>query len=737
MEILLQNIPQLIHQCLIDEDYVAAVTLCEDAISLEPDIKINYWYLGLIHLLQGNEIEAQMTWAFGMSDVAPQDELQCVGELASLLELEADRILASTQEEASWQKSLLIRQHLYEIAPEYLSNLLRISQLSLELGHLAEDDEIFSCLIEILHSKEENLDPSDEVYILELLQQILELYPHHPSAPAFAAICVDRLTQQSVEIFEILLSKTIVFMETGLPQLSMKYAKLCYQLQPHNIIVIAGLANLYQEVGQPLESIQFAQKITEISSELVDQIASNYLITRGFMKAGGKWNEAQAAYQVYLQSIQLLIDSEYEIDIKHTLNIASTGMFLLYFQDQPQILHQLLQKVGEFCQLRIRHHFLRELSYVPYSFLKSTNKILKIGYISRCFRSHSVGWISRWLFKYHDPKACQIYAYSLQQATDHLQSFFSKNCYQFWEATSVNAISTIANQIAEDQIDILVDLDGLTSNHISAVMVLKPAPIQVTWLGSDASGLPAIDYFIADPFVLPENAQDYYSAKIWRLPQTYLAVDGFETGLPTLRRSDLHIPEDAIVYLSSQTTPKRHPETVKLQMQILQAVPNSYFLIKGGVNQPSVQEFFAQVAEETGVSKDRLRFLPDVNIEVVHRTNLLIADVVLDTYPYNGATTTLETLWMGIPLVTLVGEQFAARNSYTMLKNVGLTEGIAWTDAEYIEWGVRFGTDANLRSKVSWHLQQSRKTSPLWNGKSFTKEMEKSYQQMWGIYINS
>ena len=92
---------------------------------------------------------------------------------------------------------------------------------------------------------------------------------------------------------------------------------------------------------------------------------------------------------------------------------------------------------------------------------------------------------------------------------------------------------------------------------------------------------------------------------------------------------------------------------------------------------------------------------------------------------------------MGIPLVTRVGEQFAARNSYTMLKNVGLTEGIAWTDAEYIEWGVRFGTDANLRSQVSWHLQQSRKTSPLWNAKAFTKEMESAYLQMWKAYINS
>jgi len=91
-------------------------------------------------------------------------------------------------------------------------------------------------------------------------------------------------------------------------------------------------------------------------------------------------------------------------------------------------------------------------------------------------------------------------------------------------------------------------------------------------------------------------------------------------------------------------------------------------------------------------------------------TNILqIADVVLDTSPYNGATTTLETLWMEIPLVTRVGEQFAARNSYTFMMNAGITEGIAWSDEEYIEWGIKLGTDENLRKEISWKLRRSKK----------------------------
>lgn len=132
-----------------------------------------------------------------------------------------------------------------------------------------------------------------------------------------------------------------------------------------------------------------------------------------------------------------------------------------------------------------------------------------------------------------------------------------------------------------------------------------------------------------------------------------------------------------------------------------------------------------------------MKFLPQVALEATHRANLAIADVVLDTYPYNGATTTLETLWMCLPLVTRVGQQFAARNSYTMMMNAGITEGISWTDEEYIEWGIRLGKDAKLRQEISWKLRQSRQTAPLWNAKQFTREMEKAYEQMWANYISA
>jgi predicted O-linked N-acetylglucosamine transferase (SPINDLY family) len=262
-------------------------------------------------------------------------------------------------------------------------------------------------------------------------------------------------------------------------------------------------------------------------------------------------------------------------------------------------------------------------------------------------------------------------------------------------------------------------------------MSRRLAPVQITWLGWDAAGAPEVDYFIADPYVLPADAQDYYTEKIWRLPHTYVAVDGFEVGTPTIRRETLNIPPTAVVYYSAQVGYKIHPDTVRLQFQILHQVPDSFLLIKARTDNTAVSNFYREIADEIGLDFSRLRFLDKDPDEITHRANLQIADVMLDSFPYNGATTTLETLWLGIPLVTRVGQQFAARNSYTFMVNAGITEGIAWSAEEYLEWGIMLGTDADLRQQVAGKLLDARSTAPLWNARQFTKDMENAYLDMW------
>jgi predicted O-linked N-acetylglucosamine transferase (SPINDLY family) len=734
------------YQQFLQGNYNLAAELFEQEIASDPDRVTNYWYLGLTLLLQGQEDEAQMMWMTPMLDADIERAQVWTNDLVTVLQTEVERqrsLAASLLEKEDSQHlktAWAICQHIREIDAENLFNLLQLLQLSLELNNLNTDDQILAQIIDSLRSSPPSAVPGS--LVPKVLQQLLDCVPIPPLTFQFANACLESDFISAEALFDILFTRMNTFGHTLPPSLVVEYGELCFQLQPERIEVVANLTNWYQNAGKNLESVKIAQIMLAVTHNLADKIAANYLITRGLMQAGGHWSEAHNAYQEYMSLVRSLIELDIPVDIHHVLNIATTGAFAFYFDDRPESTHQFLRGLAEFAQTRIQNHFgslecenSEDLASNRKALNSQTKSKIRIGYLSKCLRRQSVGWISRWLFQYHDTDRFEIYAYSLEQTDDHIQQDIIHNSAEFWHIPPTYSILDIAGRIRQDRIDILVDLDSLTSNRCYGALALRPAPIQITWLGMDASELPAIDYFMADPYVLPDSADSHYAHKIWRLPQTYVAIDGFEVAVPDLRREHLDIPYDAVIYLSSQTAVKRHPDTARLQMQIIKSVPNSYFLIKGGYELEVIQQFFEQIALEEGVSSDRLRFLPMVGAEEEHRANLSIADVVLDTYPYNGATTTLETLWMNIPIVTKVGEQFAARNSYTMLINAGINEGIAWTDSEYLEWGIRFGIDLELRQRVAWQIRQAKHTAPLWNTRKFTKEMENAYMEMWQNYL--
>ena len=751
------NLQQEAKQFLCQKEYIKAVNTYEKIIEIEPEVKSNYWYLGLLLLLQGQEAEAQMTWLFAMSEGDTEQVEAWTKELGEILRQEAIRFTEKQDYQTAW----LVRKHIQEILPNDINNLASIIYLSIKAELFIEEEQTLSTLVEFLSKGERNISPTkilaspqgysyenethlfgelDIHFFLTVLEQLLEHHPLHPDTlelAKYSLILVNISVEIHKKINHILFTKTSALV-TELPcKVAVKFVELCYQLQPNEITVLASLANLYQDTGAYLKGTESAKAMLVIADLLEDRIAAHYLTTRGLMKAGGYWQEAKDNYSELKNLLEELISQNSQVKEEYLVDLFGTVSFSSYFADKPQKSHSLRNKLAAYCQTALKACHSSEETIFSFNSRQESKKNLKVGYLSNCLRKHSVAWISRWLFQHHNQEKFAVYAYSLKETNDKLQANIAQSVTHFRDVSTLKTVKEIAQRIYEDEIDILIDLDSLTSSGVCGVMALKPAPIQITWLGTDASGIPAIDYFIADSYVLPESASEYYAAKIWRLPNTYVAVDGFEIGVPTLRRDELNIPEDAVIYLSAQTGYKRHPHTAKLQMKIIKEVPNSYFLIKGLADEDSIKKFFTQIAIEEGVDVERLRFLPKVASEEIHRANLGIADIVLDTYPYNGATTTLETLWMGIPLVTRVGEQFAARNSYTMMKNVGVEVGIAWSDEEYLEWGIRLGKDAALRQEVAWQLRKSRQTSPLWNAKQFTREMERAYQQMWQQYTKT
>ena len=725
----------LADEYLLCENYNLAAKIYEDQILAEPNIHSHYWNLGLLLLLQGQYLEAQLTWSVAIDQRYAENDNAWIQDLCKILLKEAVR----QEELIKYQNAWNIRQQVREIDPSNFDNLVQIIYLSLHLKTLTCDFIQELNIVDILQFNCSNINIENSS-VLQLTQNVL------------ASDLDYSLQIQIVSLTLPFIKDTITFIGLIAPiayklseidlEVAIKIINIGLKISPQNKELIGYLVGFYLQYHQFSKALEIARTATVKNDNLLDQVLADFCLMNALVTAGGRWAEVLSVSH-HQESLIPLLNRESIDQISSHLFISR--FFAPYISDNPKVTRVNQNHLSSLCQENLQLTYQKPVdSFKSQNSLKRNSKRvkpLKIGYLSNCLSKHSVGWLARWLFKYHDREQFQIYGYFInyhQNKSDHLQEWYSKQTHKSYRVGIELTGSTIdiCNQISRDGIDILVDLDSITYMNSCEIVSLKPAPIQINWLGFDASGIPAIDYFIADPYVLPETAQAYYSERIWRLPQTYIAVQGFEYGFPTIHRRQLGIPQDAVIYFTGQRGYKRHPDTVRLQMQIIKNVPNSYLLVKGIADANSTEELFFKLAESEGVDCDQLKFLPLTMTELEHRANLTIADVVLDTYPYNGATTTLETLWMGIPMVTRVGEQFAARNSYTMMINAGIIEGIAWTDEEYVEWGIKLGTNSLLRQEISWKLKESRKSAPIWNAKQFTKEMEKAYQQMWEIYTN-
>jgi predicted O-linked N-acetylglucosamine transferase (SPINDLY family) len=720
------NGQQQIRDFWVAANYDAVIIHCEDAINSDNFDTFHYLYLGLAYLLQGQEAAAQTTWMFAIMQNEEETE-KLTQNLVDLLKVEAQQNYITNNFQTSW----LIRQHIRSIVPNNIHNLLSLIQLEVELDTFFPQAFADLQIIELL--QQDSVADIDSDLLLKVISKVLN-FPA-PETLKFLEACLPYAQPPEVWARRITDVATTIGYQPGLRIFASKILEICLKISSNNVYTLRQLSFFYTDIGCHQNAIETTQKLFENCHSLDWQLSSSHLIVRALISSGDWFDIKSIAERHNTLMLDIIQNQPEEMESQPLFDLISAPYLSPYLQDNARENRWFQNEIAQLFQKNLKIYTPSIQPPNPSNLTKSPK--LKIGYIAHTLKIHSVGWLSRWLFHHHNREDFQTYIYFVNQnsSNEFSQKWF-KEKVDYSYTSGINS-QEVAEQINKDGIDILVDLDSATYNGTCMTMAFKPAPVQVTWLGWDASGLPAIDYYIADPYVLPDNAQDYYQETIWRLPQTYIAVDGFEVDTPTLRRDLLDIPSDAVIFLSAQRGFKRHPDTARLQLKIIKEVPNSYFLIKGLSDQATVQEFFFALAEEEGVEPDRLRFLPMDRNEYVHRANLQIADIVLDTYPYNGATTTLETLWMGIPLVTRVGEQFAARNSYAFLMNVGVTEGIAWTDEEYIEWGVRLAKDEALRQQVAWKLRASRQTSPLWNAKQFTREMENAYQQMWLAYLES
>jgi predicted O-linked N-acetylglucosamine transferase (SPINDLY family) len=706
---------------------VDAIDFYETAIATDESITDYYWRLGVAYLLVGREDDAQAAWFIPLASATEDEVNDLTIDLIRVLEESASEQFEISDLKQVW----LLRQHILFLAPDHIENICHLICVANLIGTLTPELLIDWQVQELLTDLDFINDPISEDLLESVIGALISIW--HELSLEIIASCLQLMGSGRKPVIKRLMhTLKQMFEQPGGGLFIVRLVEICNEIEPNMLEVLPVLGYVYSTIGCYSQAILIAEQIYQLATCLVDQLFGSYQIQRTHFTAGN-WDRIPAGADLHKQILTNVIQSAPQ-DLPSSQNqvLVVSSFFLPYVEDNPRINKSLQNQLASI--------FLRNLQSItietPLDGLSIPKKAgcLRIGYIGATFKEHSVGWLSRWLIHHHDKESFQVFLYCLKPNRE--DSFNHK-----WFRDKVDmtyyldgSVAEVITQIKADEIDILIDLDSLTYDATCLVMAHKPAPVQISWLGWDSPGIPTIDYFLADPYVLPDDAQDYYQEKIWRLPDTYLAVNGFEVGIPTLQREDLDIPSDAVVYFSSQSGYKRHPDNIRCQMEILKAVPNSYFLIKGKSDTETIKNFFGNLAAEVGISLDRLRFLDRDVDEYTHRANLAIADIVLDTFPYNGATTTLETLWVGIPMVTQVGQQFAARNSYTFMLNAGIEEGIAWNQEEYIEWGIKLGLDRELRDKIAGKLRSGRTTAPVWNAKQFTLEMEQAYREMWAKY---
>lgn len=355
---------------------------------------------------------------------------------------------------------------------------------------------------------------------------------------------------------------------------------------------------------------------------------------------------------------------------------------------------------------------------------------IRVGYVSYDFRDHPVGHVIPAIIELHDRSRFEVIGYSLSpddgSAIRHrLVEAFDR----FVDITHLG-IKSGAEKVASDQLDILIDLQGLTTGNRVAMLAMRPAPIQVNWLGyAGTMGNPRLaDYVLGDPVVTPFEHQSFFSEKILQLPDCYLPMDVTMDVPSAPLRCDAGLPEDAFVFCSMNNCYKFNPQVFDVWCEILKATPGSVLWLSqpAGVAAANLSE----EASARGVAPQRIIFAGRVITRPEHLARLQLADLALDPWPYNSHSSGIDVLWAGVPMIALLGDSFAGRVGASLLNAAGLRECIAGSPAEYLALCIDLSRQPERLGLLRRRLVAGRTTVPLFDMKRFVGSLEEVYSML-------
>lgn len=479
------------------------------------------------------------------------------------------------------------------------------------------------------------------------------------------------------------------------------------ELKPDSAETCNSLGNALRELGRLDEAAAYGRQALLLKPDFAE--ACNNL--GNTLQAQGRLDDAIACYR---QALSLKPDS------------ASAYSNLLYTMQYMSSVTPA-EAFSEHRRYAERYETPLKAHWQPHANSRDPERRLRIGYVSADFYNHAVAFFIEPILANHDKSRVEIYCYYNHNKHDAHTDLIAASADR-WLACARMSDAQLAERIRADGIDILVDLSGHTGYNRLPVFARKPAPVQATWIGyAGSTGLTAMDYRITNEEMDPPGmTEHYHSETLLRMPDSGVAYRP-EPGCPPVNPLPA-LTADTFVFASLNNLIKTNPSVVDLWAQILAALPHARLML-GNVTDNGIRQRVIEQFGQAGVSADRLILQPRMSFSdylALHHT----IDLALDPFPYNGGTTTMHSLWMGVPVITLAGGHMVSRCAVPLLSRVGLPDFIAHDEEAYFQRAVQMARDLPGLDRIRQSLRE-RMSASNYGPQTVTRHLEAAYREMW------
>ena len=512
-------------------------------------------------------------------------------------------------------------------------------------------------------------------------------------------------------------------------------------INPNDADLSSNMGNALKDQGKLEEAIEAYNK----SLSLKPDCAEAYNNMGNALKDQGKLEEAIEAYNKalsikpdYAEALSqaywvgaLMSDWKYISTIKHRIQFEQlTGITSVYgllaLADEPTM-H--LEKV--------RDHAMKKYSCTPKCKIKpfQKSKRIKLGYFSSYFRQHPVSILSAQMLELHNKEQFETFAF--HYGPDNNDKYNLRIQESFCNFINVSNLSDkdIAELACEKGIDIAIELNGYMHDGRMGILAHRPAPIQINYLAYPGTmGADFYDYIVGDHVVIPKVQRNNYSEKIIYLPNCYMPQDNTrQSSEKLLNRTDCGLPVTGFVFCCFNNSFKISSNEFDIWIRLLKSVEGSIiWLLK---TNKWAEENLRSEAEKRGITPSRLVFADKLPLNE-HLQRIKHADLFLDTFNFNAHTTASDALWVGLPVVTKIGQGFAARVAGSLLTSIELPELITTSEEEYEALALSLATDPEKLAEIKGKLEHNRNTAPLFDTKTYTKNLERAYTHAYQRYTD-